>query len=229
MQIQNIRPLLMMPSPRDIPDVVKWWPQIQHDKFVVKYKNQITAYTESKKFFLEHPEYTHIIVCPDDLEVTPEGVKQLLDDIRDFGYQTISGYCNIDESQPDTYAIQPLGTDMTPDHPNTTKGSWYMKDEKPILPLDKFLLQVAHVGFSCQIIERSLFEKVKWIGASGGGLHNFDWQFSKDCQKLDIPIFVDIRVKLWHRRTEQYSQAKAVKNRAYRTDGYSFLMKAIIL
>jgi len=215
-----------MPSPRNISDVKKWWPKLPYDKFIVEKKLQLPAYTDAKNYFLDHEEYTHLVVCPDDLEVTPTNLEILLNDVKCSGYRTIAGICNIDESQPDTYAIQPLGTDLTSDHPQVDKGSWYMKNEKPILP-DVKILQVGHCGFSCQFIERELLEKVKWRGASNGGNANFDWQFSKDCHELNIPIFVDTTVKLWHRRKEQWAVAKAFKANVSAYKGKSYLMKAL--
>jgi len=224
-QTQSINPMIFIPSPRDIPDVMKWWPKMPHDKFIVKYKNQPTAYKEGKEYFLEHEQYTHFIICPDDLEVPPAKLKILINDVKCSGYRTISGFSNIDETQLETYCFQPLGLDLTTDHPSVNKGSWYMENEKPIKPKDVDILQVGHSGFSCQVIERDLLDKVSWIGASGNGWHNFDWQFSKDCHKLGVPIYVDLRVKMYHRRKEQYHQAKAVKNKAFPKEGYSFLLK----
>ena len=226
-QIQSINPLIFIPSPRDIPDVMKWWPKIPYDKFIVKYKPQLVAYMEGRAYFKIHPEYTHFIICPDDLEVPPDKLEILIDDVKCSGYRTIAGYCNIDESQPETYAIQPMGLDYTRDHPMVRKGSWYMKDEKPILPKGVDIIQVGHAGFPCQVIERELFMKVKWVGFSGNFMQNFDWQFSKDCHELKVPIYVDLRVKLWHRRAEQYHQAKAVRVDAYSKPGHSFLMKSL--
>ncbi len=216
-----IKPLLFMPSPRDIPAVKKLWHEIPYDKFIVKYKQEKQAYALGKEFFLKNTDYTHLIICPDDLEVTPEAVEQLISDVKQFGYETISGYCNLDEVSKDTYAIQPMGRDFSKDKPHTTKESWYSKDNLP----EDDIIQVGHTGFACQLISRKLFEKLSWIGSSSMGAGNFDWQFSKNCFDLSIPIMVDTRVKLWHRRKEQYDRVNKYKHGEGFPDGYSFLLK----
>jgi len=222
-----VNPLLFMPSPRDIPDVIKWWDKIPYDKIIEKYRMPLDAYTRAKNFFLENKQYTHFVICPDDLEVTPDAIEQLIDDVEFYNYDVIAGMCNIDEEQPDTYAIQPIHSqDFTQDHPNVTFGSWYMKDKKPILP-DKDIIEVGFAGFPCEMISRRIMNQVTMEGAANDKESNFDWQFTRECYKLKIPIMVDTRVNLYHRRKEQYLEAKAFKNRAIHIDeGRSILLKA---
>jgi hypothetical protein len=207
----QINPLLFCPSPRDIPHVKKLWSQLPYDKFIVKYTPQYEAYQQAKQFFTDHKEYTHLVVCPDDLEIPPKMIAILIEDIKEKGYDTISGYCNIDESQPDTYAVHPLGIDITAPNPPVTYGSYYMKDVKPVFPTDNDILQVTCSGTACQFISRELFEKISWKGATNGGKGNFDWQLSKDCFKLGIPLYIDTRVLLYHRRLEQYKRIREFK------------------
>lgn len=216
-----------MPSPRNIPDVIKWWDQIPYDKLIEKYRMPLDAYTNAKNYFLEHKQYTHLVICPDDLEVTPDAIEQLIDDVEFFGFDVIAGMCNIDETQPDTYAIQPIGSQVyTNNHPDCTFGSWYHKEDKPILP-KKDIIQVGFAGFTCEMISRRVLEKVSLEGASNGKQGNFDWNFTRECHELGVPIMVDTRVLLYHRRLEQSKQAKAFKNRAIHIDeGESILLKA---
>lgn len=204
-----------MPSPRDIPDVTKWWHLLPYHKYIVKYKQEHEAYREAQKFFLEHTEYTHFVICPDDLEIPPEQLSQLLFDMMVFDFQTISGYCNLDESMPSYYAIQPLGCNFSLETPDMTFSSWYKEDKEPILPKED-LIEVGHSGFACQVISRELMEKIDWHITSG----NFDWAFSQQCDLLHIPLMVDTRVKLWHRRKEQHDRVHLIRN------GYSYLVKS---
>lgn len=205
-----MNPLIFIPSPRDIPAVKKRWHEIPYDKFIVKYRPQIDAYTEGREFFLNHEEYTHLIMAPDDLEITKEGIEQLIEDVEKYDFKIISGICNIDESQRYVYAIQPIGCDFSRPVP-THKGSWYSQYDKPVLPVDD-IFQVGHSGFCCEIIERSVMEKVSWVGSTNDKKGNFDWQFSHDVTDMNIPIMVDKRVNLYHRRFEQSYQAKKIRN-----------------
>jgi len=206
---QNTNPLIGIPSPRDIPQVKKLWHTLPYDKFIVKYKTQIEAYQEIKEYFLTH-DYTHLILCPDDLEVTPEAIEKLSDSAT--RYETISGICNIDESQPDVYNIQPKGCSFERNKPDTTKAVWYSSLTLP----KEDIIEVGYSGFACQVISKDLMKKVSFLGAREG-IGYFDWQFSKECHNLGVPLMVDIGVKLWHRRTEQ---------KPINRDGYSFLISS---
>ena len=208
-----MNPLLFIPSPRDIPAVKKLWRLLPYDKFIVKYKPQIEAYREAKKFFLTHKEYTHIVLCPDDLEIDPIGLNMLLEDAN--SYEIISGYCNLDESHPDIFALQPTGIDYSPDKPRCNYGAWYMKNKNPKLPTDSRYFAVGHSGCACCVISRRLFKQLSFHGANGTGW--YDWQISKDCYSLGVPLMIDLGVFFWHRRSEQ-------KVRSFEdTEGYSFL------
>ncbi len=219
----KIKPLIFIPSPRDIPEVKRLWHIIPFDKFIVKYKPHLEAYNLGTEFFRRNTKYTHFIVCADDLEVTPEAINHLLNDIKKFEYETICGICNVDEVSKDTYVVQPLGCDYSRKGPLTTFEAWYHKEDKPKLP-DEDIIEVGYAGFPCQIVSRNLFEKVSWKGATGQG--NFDWQFAKDCYGLGVPIMCDTRVKLYHRRQQQYDRVNAYKTGDGFPEGYSFLLKS---
>ena len=174
---------------------------------------QLPAYSEGRNFFVSHPEYTHFIIIPDDLEVPPESLKILVDDMQFQNLKVISGICNIDEDRPEMYAIQPLGCNFN--LPGPPSHMWYNKENRKHfaqkLPDVEGMLQVGHSGFCCEIIERELFLKVSWIGADVNHVSNFDWQFSHDCKDLGVEIWVDTNVKLWHRRNQQRQEARRVK------------------
>lgn len=221
----NFNPILFIPSPRDIPEVKKWWPLLPYDKFIVKYTPQLSAYTQGKVFFLSHPEYSHLVMMPDDLEVPPDKLEQLRDRMQFHKLKVISGISNIDEDRPDMWTAQPLGCNFELDHPPS--HLWYNRENSKHFSAKlttEGMMQVGHVGFSCEIIERSVFEKVSWMGSSTQKSGNFDWQFSHDCKDLGVEIWVDTTVKLWHRRKQQWAEAKKIKHTTGEL-GYSYLLK----
>jgi len=191
-----MNPLLFMPSPRDIPEVKKTWHIIPYDKFIVKYTPEVEAYQIGRNFFLEHEEYTHFIICPDDLEISTQGVEQLMDDADEFDFPVISGIGNIDESQPDLLAIcrKPCQYNLGP---SVGYGEYIKRDE---LPKDD-IFEVGHLGFGCQIIDRDTIEKTTFQQWEDKGY--LDWQFSIECNKLGIQLLVDKRVSGYHRRFQQ--------------------------
>ena len=85
-----VKPLIFIPSVRDLPEVKEAVDKLPYDKLWVKYMKQGQAYVTGRNFFLSHPEYTHLVINPDDLIVTEEQIEQLLSDTQIF---VISGWC----------------------------------------------------------------------------------------------------------------------------------------
>jgi len=200
-----------MPSPRDIPQVKKSWVGLPFDKYIVKYYAEPEAYKIFKEFFLEHKQYSHLAVCPDDLELNKDMVVELWMAINEYDYPVLSGYSNLSETQPNIYCIMNYIADT--EAPPASEGSFF---ERNGLPEGRFF-KVKHSGFGCQIIRRDVFEKVSWKGSCNEGNGNFDWQFSKDCYRLKIPIMIDSKALFYHRRRQE-------KDRIIRSGGYSFLI-----
>lgn len=214
-----MKPLLFSPSPRNIPAVLELWKTLKYDHLVEKYRQPSTAYQNAKKYFL-NSDYTHLVVCPDDLEVTNEAIEQLMEDVKKYDYPIIAGMCNIDESQPNTYNIQRVGCDYSINHPRVNKGAWYETDNLP----NENIFEVGFAGFACEMISREVMEKVSFFGSSNNGESNMDWQFTRECNKLGIKIMIDKRVNLYHRRMEQYHEAKLFKSgQIHQNDGESLI------
>jgi hypothetical protein len=203
-----INPLLFSPSPRDIPAVLELWETLQYDHLVEKYMRPLAAYQAGRQYFLEHKEYTHLVVCPDDLEVTETVLNMLVSDIMVHNYPVIAGMCNMDEGQPELYNIQAKGISYKDNKPPAFKDSWIRRGKLPAEPI----FEVGFAGFGCEFIERSVMEKVSFTGATNDKQGNFDWQFTRECVSMGIPIMVDQRANIWHRRLEQSKEAKAVNN-----------------
>lgn len=189
-----------MPSPRDIPQVKRHWHNLPYDKYIVKYHEQAPAYTAVKDFFLKHTEYTHLVVCPDDLEVTPHKLELLLEDSKE--HSVIMGYCPLDETMETTYNLQ-LSIDNNI-HPPKSKGCWI--EEQHLEPFPD-IFQVKYAGMACGVLERETWKKARWTstqntdGQYNGG--NWDYAFCQDMNKLKIPVMVDKRCKFRHWRNLQ--------------------------
>jgi len=205
--------LIAIPSPRDIPEVTDNWTLYEHDVVVVKYSQQKSAYKYLRDYFLEHEEYTHFCIMPDDLVVTTEQLETLWKDAKRFTHFTTSGVCPVDEDTTRPKGI-PLAIQIK--IPIQTEGDetkfprdWLYKHE--LDKLDVEILRVDHSGFCCSIIPRQVMEEVSWRGSTKINQDmegNFDWQFSQDCKKLGYPIHVDTTVMLKHLRNQQSKEAK---------------------
>lgn len=146
----------------------------------------------------------------------------LVSDIMVHKYPVISGMCNMEESQPDKFNIQKTGISYEENHPPMGKKAWMRMEDMP----KEYIFEVGFAGFACEFIERSVVEQVSLRGDAHDGQSNMDWGFTKECVKLGIKIMVDRRVNLWHRRKEQYHQAKAVKSKgAHSEDSKEILVR----
>jgi hypothetical protein len=220
-------PLLFCPSPRDIPEVRATWDALPYDKYVVKKRLEPRAYQDGRNYFLRNKEYTHLVVCPDDMEVSKDSFYQLLWDIVEYDYPTIAGLSNIDEDRPTVYSAKPKKfMNYSLDHTPATKGSLYSRIKETYLPKDP-IFEAGFSGFACQIIRRDLMEKVSFTGSCNNGTGCMDWKFTQECHKLGIKQMVDQRAFFFHRRRAQYREVMAWKKGPHTPDeGSEYLIKA---
>jgi len=222
-----INPLLFCPSVRDIPEVKATWEAIPYDKYVVKKRLEPRAYQDGRNCFLKNKEYTHLVVCPDDLDIDKDSFNQLLWDIEEYDYPALAGIANLDEDRPTVYCCMAQKfCNYNEDHTPATKGAWYSSIKETFLPSEP-IFRVGFAGFACQFIRRDLMEKVSFEGSCNGGTGCMDWKFAQECDKLGIPQMVDQRAFFYHRRTTQYDEVRAWKNGEHRPDeGEEYFIKA---
>jgi len=206
--------LVCIPSPRDIKEVTENWTTYDHDVVVAKYMLHHEAQKFLREWFLEHTEYTHLAWIPDDVVVDYGDLETLWSYAKD-DYPVLSGICPVDEDETRPRGIPlviqkviPTGDRHSGDeykHPR----EWVYKHE--LYPCDN-IIRVEHSGFPCMIISRDVMERVSWRGSTKLGKDlegNYDWQFSQDCKKMNIPIHVMPYVYLKHLRNQQSKEAKS--------------------
>lgn len=163
-------------------------------------------YDKFRDFFLEHPEYTHLAICPDDLIVTKQGVDLLLNDIREYGMPVIMGICNV---EPEEY-LKPEGNlAMTHNLPTgyrpTCRYEFYKYKE--IQNLANPIIEVPWCGTPFAIFRRDIVEKMPFLGDgrwnNGGVSYAYDVGIAHDLKEMVIPILVDTRAHFFHNRTRE--------------------------
>lgn len=198
-----MKPLIFIPSPRDIPQFAESVKAItEYDRLWVKYLPEQEAYRKARTFFLNH-DYTHLVILPDDLIVTPEDIEVLCEDTRFNNYPIISGITNIDDGE--TFRGKYCVAEHLPTfNGDMTLGSykWYTEEERQgRLAMLHVVIQVKHIGFPLTFIRRDIIEDVIFR------VHPtfsccVDVQFCIDCDRLNIPIFVDLLVVGKHLKRE---------------------------
>lgn len=221
----KFNPCLCSPSPRDIPEVLEAHTKLKCDKLYAKYFIEREAYWHLRNFFLHaDQEYTHMILAPDDLVITPEDYNQLVEDIKKYNYPIISGICNVDQQDYKDYwdITENLPHPLRPlkdydDYTGKERSRWWgyrwyswfddntIKDEvnrqkgNPII-------RVLHSGFALQALRRDVVERINFItDAEVNGIVNaecssVDVMFSNTCAVDGIAIMADTRIKMRHLR-----------------------------
>ncbi len=191
--------LLGMPSPRNIKIVNDNWEKINEDQIIVKHYREWSAYQEIRNYFLEHKEYTHLAICPDDLIITQKDIDILKNDLLEFDYPVLCGISNVNMNETEMIVVI---IDSIPTLEKSTRSFNFDHFED----LKEDITQVLHAGFPLQIIKRSIVNMIDFDSDSklNGGdpdiIGNLDLIFSHRCKELNIPIHCDRRARMIHLR-----------------------------
>jgi len=183
----NIKPLLFLPSAREIPQVKEAVDKLNIDKLWVKNYNQQEAYKLARIWFLEH-KYTHLIINPDDLIVKQQDIDQLVKST-----QVISGWCVHGKSPPErngldsNVSFKHLYEDIIP---GALDYNYY--EFIPIADIKDDITKVGFSGFAPTVIPRRIVKKIPFRTSYGCCV---DSCFSQDLTANKIPQYVDFRVK----------------------------------
>lgn len=208
-----MKPLLIIPSPRDIPLVKEHIDNIKGiDKLWVKYYSpEIEAYSKIRYLLLEdfnYKDYTHIIISPDDLLITQRDIDTLLSDLMVIGTDetVITGYCNVDTTAQSGSANITINR-VSPNRWNRNynwlslnflRSGKYSFQKDPTYPFVK----VGFAGFALFCIPRNIFTKIRFKNDSPSG-YDFDGccvdvMFCHDIYENNFQILCDYRLELKH-------------------------------
>ena len=204
-QYKHFKPLVAIPSPRNIKafeDAVDDELE-EYDVVWFKYFPQwADPYAKIKSFFLSHKKYTHLIILPDDLIVTREGVGKIVDLIlkNPDRYRVIMGNCRTEFNAP--YMAM---TKNLPDLDRKTRVyEWYTWQE--VHKFNNMPVKVKHAGTPFAVLRRDVVEQVSldndyyWNQDTGSAGTSEDVVLSHDLHRLKIPIYVHTGVEFTHLR-----------------------------
>lgn len=195
---KKIKPLLCFTSPRDIQEVKAGLDTIPCDKLILKYVHTTRAYKIMQRYFMDHKQYTHLIVHPDDLVVTKGHFDLLKMDIVNSDYQVISGVCDC------TVTDSRLAIDITAlPHPVRKLRKYHYTKPSDV----KGIVKVFWAGFPFTWIRRDVFYKdiVKFEDDTRFNItdpNNQGWatdvMFHFNCDFHKIPVYADTNVFMRH-------------------------------
>jgi hypothetical protein len=205
-----IKPLVFIPSPRDLSEFASATKLLPYDKLWVKYYPEIHAYYHARNWFLDHEEYTHLIILPDDLIVKPEHIERLLDDITIEGCDVISGYCKNTIRQmwnyqgpPEREADSNISLIPPPNPPISGTYSQYnfmsIRFIHCLLATNENIIKIKYAGFPPTVIDRQIVTEIPFRSE----FCCVDSCFSIDLDKANIDQYCDLRVRTEHMELRQ--------------------------
>jgi len=190
-----IKPLLVYFKAAIYPDILKELEKIPCDKLILEYYPYPHPHEIARDFFLEHEEYTHLIIQPQDLLVTEEDYHKLFLDVDKYDYPIIAGVCNVERAGLKA-GLMNCCIKCPNRNRNYRKYNW--------IPFgDLGIIKVGFMGMTFPFIKRSVLERrlidTEFIfkGCDGKEIYP-DLNFCNGCKELDIPIHVDTDVKMIH-------------------------------
>jgi len=203
-----MNPLIFIPSPRDLEEFKEATSKLKYDKIWLKYYNEDDAYRLGRDWFLQHPQYTHFIILPDDLIVTQKDLFNLVVD-TDISKGIVSGWCRNTIRKNIYWKGEPETEDMAdscisieclpPDPPNQGTYDKYhfmsLKSIREAMYQGFTHIPVKYAGFPPTIIPRDIVNKIPFRTSSGCCT---DSCFSLDLAKNKIDQICDLRVRTYH-------------------------------
>lgn len=239
-----MKPLIAIPSPRDYDQVKAAIDLLPADKLWIKYyKPEIDAYDAMREQFL-NSDYTHLVIIPDDLVVSLETYIEFVKDIKQFPWDVVSGYCNLDRTYNSGYTnICPV---LVQDKREGRTYTWFTLDSfkeeaakyreenwEKHYKLPEYMIDVPFAGFPLFSIPRQIVEEIRFRNDMGDG-HDpngccIDVTFCWDAIKEGYRILCDTRLKTIHLKVNDWNVEHfhaGVKPRELR---YDYLVDAIKL
>ena len=206
----DIKPLGVVMSVRDFPIAWYWihrsCQENRVDLLIIKNMTHDKAHQEAKKFFMEHKEYTHLIIINEDIIVTPSHLKLLLEDIEMYPNAVIGGYAfPVSKRYPKT------NLSLTP-----VRGYVVFADQYNFLELEDVITRKdidvlvkaffngnTLTAYPRYVVEKLSFKPYKWVYDSTLGIRTkrgimFDLQISRELERMNIPLLVDLRLMVIH-------------------------------
>lgn len=228
-----MKPLIALPSPRDLPIVLEALDKItEYDKLWVKYSPEHITYPIIREQFLKNKnKYTHLVICPDDLLIDDKNkLELLLQDYESFPFEDpdkiiMSGYCNVDTSDNSKYA-----NITTTEVSNARHGrvyQWLTLQQLESKTGEHYLIEVKFAGFPLMVIPRSAIEQIPFRNDSSTGQFDalgccVDIMFCNDAISKGYKIFVDTRVRLQHLKYSDIYTGQLLQNHPKTENDWKF-------
>jgi len=170
------------------------------DRLYVRFVLEWNAYQIMRNYFLQHQEYTHLVLATDDIIVYEKDIKRLQQDLEINDFPVLAGVMNVDQGDEIFLAITQI---LMTKQRDIRKPVWIKREDLFDYPN---IFTVAFNGFSLialrrDIVDRQNFDADKvFQGFPPHRGASLDVVFAHWCAVNKIPIRVDKRIMLTHKR-----------------------------
>lgn len=189
--------------------------KLEIDKIWATNFTEEEAYYRIRGFFLNHKDYTHLVLLSDDATATNENLRVLLKDVMLLDPPMIGGVCNVDmyKDKDKAAVTRNIPKELWID--GQREYDFYTFDDLEKLAQDVF--QVGFQGWPLTWIRRDIVELIPFRGDNILNKtpigYSFDVTYANDMAKHGIPMYVDRTVRLEHLKGEPGSDIIFVNKR----------------
>lgn len=207
---QSVNLLILNPSPRHIKIFEAKLNKLNTKYDILRIKNDFDekhAYNSGREWFLQHPEYTHLAILPDDLLIDVKHVDKLVQDLEEFDYDVLSGISNFALSTANFFnkmtAIDYKKYEAVDQLRKTGRFDYfkqimsrveYKQIKEDMKNKPNRIIRVALSNFPFTIIKRHVVEKIVF----DSNLMGVDTAFFQSCIINNIATYADLDVESWH-------------------------------
>jgi len=202
--LSDINPLLFYMNTSDYEEINRKLELIPCSKFITNYLPYPFPHDLARDFFLEHTEFSHLIVMPQDLEPpTPEEFKQLMQIVHLGDYDVLSCVCNVERPGHKDFYKWAICKELPSLDKTKRKYNWFPSTDEKL-----GVVKVEFQGMVFAVIARRIIERKMIDGeyVFKGTMHRDNNQFSAApdltfchaCKKLGIDIHANTDIRLKH-------------------------------
>lgn len=178
--------------------------KIPADKLFINYYAYPFPHRAIRDYFLSHKEYTHLMICTNDLVVTLKDYRKMIRNIDNYPFfDVICGVCNVDQEQEAEF------WNICPDLPALGSGNYHWYKSRLREHLKGAIIRVAFAGFPFMCVARHVIEAMMtrpgrpgYDGCDLFGKDGFaaDLWFCHALWDLHVPIYCDTSIEMEHLR-----------------------------
>lgn len=209
--MSDIKPLLFYMNTGEYKEILADLDKIPCDKFIANFLPYPYPHNLARDFFLEHKEYTHLIVQPQDLHAKKEHFDELVKTVEKTGYDVVSCVCNVERAGHRNYSRWAICKELPSLDRTNRYYNWVPQTQDKIGLMKVEFQGMVFCCISRKVIERIMINgeyvfKGTWHASNEPYAAAPDLTFCHSCKQLGIPIYANTDIRLVHYANHKPSQ-----------------------